>query len=441
MSFSSKIVSSIVTSAFLLGIFIAGTLPVKAQTIPNDNQKLYLQIQMLKKQVEELKELLQKKLHHQAINATSSHTFTYRNEKYDFSINLPKGWDPQKTVIKDTSIITNDYYVQWNGISLGYQLDNSKNDAENYPLFNIYIIPIKSWVDIDQEVIWELGRNEKYVFGLSPENNLLTTNNPQSYGSIHFIPIEFWKTETKVGLREIGRSDGVVISTDKSSRNSGNKYRHLCKGSSRKKQASFCSAYSELEVLVDSKSSEAFGFKTDITTGPITPPIADWKSYSNSRYGFQMKLPMYHFQDYFTQFGYEHRGGTGNSSGKDYNFTQIASGNPNASTSMDITIIEKLGDPLLQPFGKLNQFYKIPTIHTTSLTTNGVQWELFYNPKQTMGGCEYSFAQTLMSNDDVLTISISDNDTETQCPGTLETSNSQPLLKQILSTFKFSEVK
>jgi hypothetical protein len=103
----------------------------------------------------------------------------------------------------------------------------------------------------------------------------------------------------------------------------------------------------------------------------------------------------------------------------------IGSGNPN------IALIQGAIDPSVNPYNHASPYLAEPMV-----TSNGITWYIFHNPQGGKPGCDLGYAQALMPNGkDVIGLGTMDED---YCPGNPNEAPSVVLLKQILSTFKFT---
>lgn len=162
------------------------------------------------------------------------------------------------------------------------------------------------------------------------------------------------------------------------------------------------------------------------TTTNITPVPANWITYTDSRYGFELRLPSKPAK----QASFV---GSVTASGKTYQTIQLTDtgANEDAVGGLTIKIIKAWSNTSVDPYGN-TQYPSEPQINL-----NGIAWNVFYNPKQDLAGCEGATFQTLMPNGkDMIVIDKGDS---TQCPGNSAKSPSIAFLKQALSTFKFTK--
>lgn len=142
------------------------------------------------------------------------------------------------------------------------------------------------------------------------------------------------------------------------------------------------------------------------TSQTVSVVPASWKTYADSKYGFELKTPTE-----LTPFA---GGGS-----------QVVMGDP------VISVITNVSDPSKNPYGDA------PYATEPQITLNGITWHVFHNSEGGMQECDSATFQTLMPNGkDVIYISTID---ENHCPGNPKEAPSVVLLKQILSTFKFTK--
>ncbi len=143
---------------------------------------------------------------------------------------------------------------------------------------------------------------------------------------------------------------------------------------------------------------------------------ADWKTYSNTQYGFEFKSP--------DQLNPLSVNGSVNVKGKGYTTLQVVNGlNPS------ITIVKNWMDQNSDPYTL--------KVSSSEESIGGITWDFFYDPAGGKPGCDMTVAQTKISTG-ILRVEIFD---ETHCPGDPKQQPSANLLKQILSTFKFTKTE
>ncbi|MBI2439150.1 MAG: hypothetical protein HYV45_00890 [Candidatus Moranbacteria bacterium] len=151
------------------------------------------------------------------------------------------------------------------------------------------------------------------------------------------------------------------------------------------------------------------------------PVPSNWTTYTDSRYGFELRLPGELIEQIFFE-------GSVTVSGKTYKTIQLTNVGANGES---VRIIKGWSNPAIDPYGN-KQYSNEPQI-----ALSGITWNVFYNPEQDLAGCEMATFQTLMPNGND-TIVVYKHD-PTECPGNSEKSPSIAFLKQALSTFKFTK--
>ena len=157
--------------------------------------------------------------------------YTYENKSYGFQITLPASWNPVKTIITEVKI--GGFERDERGLSIGYL---TSDGSEAVYFYNIYAIPISSWAKADHDYLFELGRNNKYVFAFLPKSDLMATNQ-----------------NGKQGMCE----DNVSLLKEKE----------------------LCAAYGLLKNNIEKKSFKVFNFKA---FDPHVPD-RDWKKFENEK--------------------------------------------------------------------------------------------------------------------------------------------------------------
>ena len=142
----------------------------------------------------------------------------------------------------------------------------------------------------------------------------------------------------------------------------------------------------------------------------------NWKMYSDTKYGFELKTPKELKSSYY-------EGSTGNGQST----IQLVTGDPIIKIMKNVTNLSK------DPYGDAS-FVAEPQI-----VINGITWHVFYNSEGGKPRCDSAAFQTLMPNGkDVIYISTLD---ENNCPGNPQQASSVAYLKQVLSTFRFTEMQ
>lgn len=150
-----------------------------------------------------------------------------------------------------------------------------------------------------------------------------------------------------------------------------------------------------------------------------TPDVTtNWRTYTNSEYGFQLKAP------FILQSLTSNNGGDVLVNAVTYRTKQLVNGdNPS------ITIVEGAARPNVDLYDG--------TLIGHRDTINGVPWYIFHNPATGLAACDGASAQTIAKNRrDTIIISTFD---ESRCPGDQRHAPSLIFLEQLLSTFGFTK--
>jgi len=159
----------------------------------------------------------------------------------------------------------------------------------------------------------------------------------------------------------------------------------------------------------------------------VTNIPASWINYTDSKYGFELRLP----EKPAKQVSYNE---SNKELGQCQKVVQLTDTGGNKNLFVGGLTIRKIVNctDVSKQVNVMNLYSAAPQI-----SLNGITWNAFYNPKQTLIGCEGATFQTLMpSGKDIIEIS---EDSNTQCPGNPAKSPSIDFLKQALSTFKFTK--